>query len=197
MACFVAKRPGFRANWVNPTFAVGGYHLRAMITDSHFEPGFLGHPTRLASRELFDAIEGERRMLRARREGFYRQLRAERRAQSLRQLFSFWPLAVGLILGACAPGLWALINDRAPWALTAVFPFVALAGRPEIAVGRIAQAFPMLMLYAQFPLEGLFVRMILKRGVTVPCVFGEVSGFHILALLQLWLLSGALQQYTR
>ena len=55
----------------------------------------------------------------------------------------------------------------------------------------------MFMLYAQFPLEGLFVRMILKRRVTVPGVCGQVSGFHILALLQLWLLSGALQQFLR
>jgi hypothetical protein len=149
------------------------------------------------SRELLDAIERDRQMLKVRLEDFYWRLRAERRAQSLRQLFSFWPVAVGLILGACAPELWALLGSRAPWALAAVFPFVHLAGRPEIAVGRMAQAFPMFMLYAQFPLEGLFVRMILKRGVTVPCVCGQVSGFHILALLQLWLLSGALQQFLR
>jgi hypothetical protein len=134
-------------------------------------------------------------MLLARLLAFYQDVRAKRRARSLRQWLTFWPVAVGLLLGACAPELRTLVAGYAHWALTAIFPFVALAGRPEIPLsGNVARALPLFVLYVQFPLEGLFVRMILKRRVTVHNVCRYVSCLHILALAQLWLVSGALSQ---
>lgn len=80
-----------------------------------------------------------------------------------------------------------------PWAMWVVFPLVLLAARPEVqAAGPVAAGLPMLMLYAQFPLEALLIQATLRRRVTVPGVAGHVFYFHYLAALQLVMVSGVL-----
>ncbi len=156
-------------------------------------PGFAGPPMQKSGRELCAAVEAERQELAAHLAAFFKELRAEQFARELRQWISLWPIVAGLLLGMYAPTLHALIARYAPWAITGVFPFLILAGRPEVQMlGKFGRAVPAVMLYAQFPLEGLFARMILKRRTTLAGVWGQVSLFHFLGAIHLWLLGGGL-----
>jgi hypothetical protein len=156
-------------------------------------PAFV--PLQLSGRELSAALEAERRVLMAYLAAFHRGLQAERRARELRLLASLWPVAAGLLLGVFAPTLKAIVASRAPWAMTAVFPFFILSGRPEVRVlGEFARTLPALVLHAQFPLEGLFAWTFLRYRVTVFGVSGQVLCFHFLGAFQLWLLNGGLNR---
>ena len=176
----------------SPTCAIPSTD-KPVLEDTQFAPGFADFPRRPNSRGLFIAAERERWQLAAGLAAFRKRLRAERRAQHLRQLASFWPVALGLVLGAFAPALRTALAGYAPWITTAVFPLFLLAGRSPISMSfAIAQTLPLVMLYAQFPLEGLLVRMILTHRVTVFGVCGQVCCLHILGAAHLWLLNGAL-----
>lgn len=134
--------------------------------------------------EHLQEIEEERRRFRA-------WLRLERMKLGLRRLLDCWPLALGLALGFAAPHLRTVLMRSHPWGMWVVFPLVLLAARPEVqAAGPIAGGLPLLMLYLQFPLEGLVVQAGLRRRVTVPGVAGQVFYFHYLAAMQLLMVSG-------
>ncbi len=115
---------------------------------------------------------------------------AERRERFLSLLPTYWPIALGLLLGAIAPGLRAAAAAAGPWCMVLVFPFVLLAARPEIqAGGPITHALPAIMLYAQFPIEGWLARFILKRRTRISSVVVQVLLFHFLGIFELVLLS--------
>jgi len=78
-----------------------------------------------------------------------------------------------------------------------VFPFVDLSGRHEWHLhGAIATILPRVMLYAQFPIEGLLAKFVLKSRVTLNGVAGQLFYFHFLGAAQLWMVSGALDRFT-
>ncbi len=121
--------------------------------------------------------------------------RIQRRRQWLRWLGNLWPVAAGLALGLEAPKLYALMVKFEPWGLWLVFPFAVLACRPELhAVGQLVRNLPVVVLYAQFPIEGLIARLALRRRVTVSGVAGQVFYLHYLAGLQLVMIGGAVTQ---
>jgi hypothetical protein len=145
--------------------------------------------------QCFAAIEIERQQVSRRIAAFHKRLRAEQRMRSLWSLASFWPVALGMLLGAYAPSLSDLTANSAPWASTLLFPFSALVGDRGLNLSRdTAEALAQFLLYAQFPLEGLMVRIVLKRRTDVFRVFGHVTCLHVFALLYLGLASGALNQ---
>lgn len=118
--------------------------------------------------------------------------RDERRLQNLRNLFAFWPVAVGLSLGCMAPLLQNLASDLGSWGMTLIFPFVVLAKRPEVQRMPMTHLLPAIMLYGQFPLEGWLARIVLRREVRALPVAGHVLLFHFLGIAELLLLSGVL-----
>jgi hypothetical protein len=118
--------------------------------------------------------------------------RSERRAQSLRATISFWPVAVGILLGCMAPMLQHVAQSLGVWGMPLVFPFVVLAQRPEVQIGSMTHLLPTIMLYGQFPLEGWLARIVLRRKVTAFPVAGHVLLFHFLGISELLLLSGVL-----
>ena len=130
-----------------------------------------------------EEIEEEQRAFRA-------WLRLYRFRQWLLGLLDYWPLALGVALGVVSPRLNAVLLHSHPWAMWVVFPFVLLAGRPELHAGTL----PSIVLYLQFPLEGLIVQLAMRRHVTVPGVAGRVFYLHYLCLLQLLMISGAVGQ---
>jgi hypothetical protein len=83
------------------------------------------------------------------------------------------PLAVGIALGSLAPAIYALTALWDPWGLRIVFPFVQLQ----------------LMLYLQFPLEGLLVASNLRRGMKLSAALGPIPGLHFAAGLVLWIVA--------
>jgi len=125
-------------------------------------------------------IEEERRAFRA-------WVRFQNIRKGMRQLLTWWPLALGLALGSLAPRLNALLIHRHPWTVWVIFPFVLLVKRPELH----AAALSSIVMYLQFPVEGLIVQWATRRHVTVPAVAGRVFYLHYLCLLQLLMVSGA------
>ncbi len=138
--------------------------------------------------EHIEQIEEEQRAFRA-------WMRLQKIRLGLCRVLDFWPLALGLLLGLLAPHLRALLMQRHPWSMWLVFPFVLLAGRPELhANPHLAGVLPMIILYAQFPVEGLIVQWAMRRHVTVPGVAGRVFCMHYLCLVQLLMISGVVGQ---
>jgi hypothetical protein len=134
--------------------------------------------------EHIEEIEAERRAFRA-------WVRLQRMKLRLLGMLDYWPMALGVALGMEAEHLRALLMRWHPWSMWVVFPFVLLAARPEVqSAVPLAGGLPMLMLYAQFPLEALVVQMALRRRVTVPGVARHVFYLHYLAALQLLMVSG-------
>ena len=119
----------------------------------------------------------------------------ERRRRKIKRAVAMWPVALGVILGCLAPQIHHLVAHSTSWAMWAVFPFAVLAARTELHLGgQLASIVPLAALYAQFPIEGLLVRIILRNRVTVPDVAREVFLLHFLGAVELGLISGVLPQ---
>lgn len=112
----------------------------------------------------------------------------ELRQRRIENLATLWPLWLGILLGVLAPQIEAFAQTFGDWGMTLVFPLVELANRPEMRMGQIVHL-PSIMLFAQFPIEGLIARNLLKRGGFLVRVVVEVALIHCFAILDLWLLS--------
>lgn len=117
--------------------------------------------------------------------------RSERDERQITSIISMWPVGVGIILAALSPLLKAAAEAYSPWAVALIFPFVVLAQRPELQVGPITHALPTVMLFAQFPVEGLLARIILRRPVLPISVTVQILLFHFLGIVEVWMLNGA------
>jgi len=74
--------------------------------------------------------------------------------------------------------------------MRAVFPFVQLASLHEIGMSdELTRTLPQLMLFLQFPLEGLLARGSLKRGAALSAAIGQILFLHAMGLLVLWLVA--------
>jgi len=129
------------------------------------------------------------------------QIRTQRQLEQhkhfLLSLVRLWPLAVGAGFAWYAPQLRDLVSPYQPWGMWILFPFVAIAKRPEMQFGgEISRMMPQIMLYAQFPLEGLLARIFLRKRVTLPGVARLIFFVHFLAAAELCLVSGVLWQIT-
>lgn len=113
----------------------------------------------------------------------------EQRQQRLDKLSNLWPLWLGIVLAALAPQLEAIAKSYAPWGMNLLFPFVELANRPEIQFGSITHMLPSIMLFAQFPIEGLVAWCMLRRGIHPVRVTADVVLIHGFGIVDLWLLT--------
>ncbi len=146
----------------------------------------------LRFRATFRSFPTHVRQLEAEQEFFHTWQREQRRKELLRRMGKLWPIAMGVFLGLVAPQLHDLVARFEPWSMWVVFPFAVLAGRPELRViDRLVRNLPLIVLYLQFPLEGLIALLVLRRRITVPAVAGQIFYFHYLAGLQLLMIGGA------
>lgn len=100
------------------------------------------------------------------------------------------PLAAGIVLGFLSPQLHSLASLWDPWGLRIVFPFVQVLGLREIGIGdELNRSLPQLMLYLQFPLEGLLVAMNLRQGRSLAMAIGPLPGLHFVCGLVLWIVA--------
>lgn len=132
----------------------------------------------------------------------YARIERERREENRKRLAAevkrLWPVAVGLLLACFAAEIRDLLVPFQPWGTWIVFPYVALARQPELQFyGSFSGAVPTVMLYAQFPLEGLLARITLKKRVTLKSVALFVFFMHFLTAAELFMVNGAFRQAVR
>jgi hypothetical protein len=102
-----------------------------------------------------------------------------------------WPLAGGFILALCAPYLYSDLLWAPHWAMWIVFPFVVLTGRRDLGLnGDLTTILPQVVLYIQFPVEGILAYLSLTRRAPVavalaPALFLHAAGWFILAMLSM------------
>lgn len=100
------------------------------------------------------------------------------------------PIAAGIALASIAPQLHAFAAQWKPWGLRVLFPFVQLTALHEIGMSdELTRTMPQLMLYLQFPLEGLLVASNLRRGMRFAAAVGPIPGLHFVAGLVLWIVA--------
>lgn len=116
---------------------------------------------------------------------------AQRRRPKPAGLALWWPTLVGMALGFVAPRLWQYIQSA--WSQLGplcVFPYLFLCGRPELGIGqKLAANLSQLMLYLQFPLEGMIATWVVSKGSRQTKALGQVALVHGLGIFVLWLLS--------
>ena len=116
-----------------------------------------------------------------------------RRKKRLENLLTSWPIYAGVLISLCAPMLSDLLEPFKPFGMWLVFPFVELVARPELRMGdQFHQMAPQVMLFLQFPLEGLMAKKFLKGRVTVRAVAFQLFLYHFLGIVQLWFVYQAL-----
>jgi hypothetical protein len=121
--------------------------------------------------------------------------RQKRREELRLSVIRLWPLVVGLLLTCVVPELHGLASRFQPWGMCLLFPFVELASRKELHLfSALAETLPHFVLYAQFPVEGLLARMVLRNRVTFSGVACQILFYHVLGATELWLLSGGLSR---
>jgi hypothetical protein len=102
----------------------------------------------------------------------------------------WWPVLVGVALGFFAPQIRDLVEPYDPWGMRAVFPFVQFFGLREIGMSEeLTRTLPQLMLYLQFPLEGLLTKFTLGRGVHAINALAQLVFLHVVAALVLWIVA--------
>lgn len=116
--------------------------------------------------------------------------RAEHREDFFRNIRELWPMWVGLLLGVLAPQIKLVVESFGQWCMELVYPYVVLAQRPEVQIGHISSMIPGVLMYAQFPLEGLFAYFVLRHTVRPFEVALEVALLHGLGIAELWMLTG-------
>jgi hypothetical protein len=168
-----------------------------MLESNRLAPDYVGIPAGSLSSLHFDT-ELERREIAMLLAAMKKRVRRERRARFWRNLVSYWPAALGAVLGVYAPALSHLAARCAPWAATFLFPLPALAAQPALQLSSAAaQALTQLMLYAQLPLDGLMAASLLRRRSPLWMVCGHLIFLHALAVLCLALVNGSLTLFMR
>jgi hypothetical protein len=121
---------------------------------------------------------------------FDREEKAEERWRS-RHRFStaIWPFLVGVILSIFALQLWDILGDLNPWLSRLVFPLVELVERPEFGLRWYLGGYlPQIVLFLQFPLEGLWVTMNLRLRGRMSFAFAPLIFLHLVGAFVIFLL---------
>jgi hypothetical protein len=124
-------------------------------------------------------------------------LAEERRKSRLRQTAinwsEYWPFAVGVAISCFVPQLRDFVDAYRPWGMWILFPFAAIANRPEVAPSsQLIANVPLFFMFMQFPIEGLLARIAFRGNVSPFRVLGQVFFLHLFAIVELWLVNSPL-----
>jgi len=106
---------------------------------------------------------------------------------------TIWPLIIGTALAFGATKLFDIFTSphlHLQWMAQIVFPYVLLALKPEFRLyGDYTSQLPQYILWAQFPLEGLFTVFNLRRRMSVGAAIGLLVVIHLVGTFMLFMLS--------
>lgn len=135
----------------------------------------------------------DRRDVEANLAAVHKQIRKQRRAKFYGNLLSFWPVVLGIVLSFYAPELRDLAGGFASLPAKLLFPLSALAALHEIpGISAPLPALSQLLLYAQFPFDGLLAFMLLRQRSGLLNICSQVMCFHIVFLLCIGIETGSL-----
>jgi hypothetical protein len=99
-------------------------------------------------------------------------------------------LAIGILLAFLAPQILTLAIHWNPWGVRLVFPFVQLLALHDMGLSNeLRRTLPQLMLFLQFPLEGLVVIGNLRRGKRFVQAAAPVVILHFMCVLVIWIVA--------
>jgi hypothetical protein len=102
---------------------------------------------------------------------------------------AIWPFVIGVVLSIFAPRLREALSDLNPWIVRLVFPFVLLVERPEFGLRwDLGGYLPQIVLFLQFPVEGLWVTLKLRLRGRLTFVFAPLIFLHLVGAFVLYLL---------
>lgn len=102
---------------------------------------------------------------------------------------SIWPFVIGLMLAIFAPRLREFLDDLNPWFSRLVLPFVLLVERPEFGLRwDLGGYLPQIVLFLQFPAEGLWVTLNLRLRGRMSFAFAPLIFLHLVGAFVLFLL---------
>ena len=102
----------------------------------------------------------------------------------------WWPLLAGAALGFLSPRMMSVVDGWDPWGVRVVFPFVQFCSLSDIGLSaEMTRALPELMLFLQFPLEGLLTVSNLRRGVKLSAAMTQLVFLHAVTALVLWIVA--------
>jgi hypothetical protein len=102
-----------------------------------------------------------------------------------------WPVIFGVLLAIIAPKIWNKVQELGgDVGLRLMFPYVLLSGRTELGISQeLANSLPQLMIYLQFPIEGLITAWSLSRRVRFSMAMVQLAFLHGLGAFVLWILT--------
>jgi hypothetical protein len=102
---------------------------------------------------------------------------------------AIWPFLIGITLSIFALDLSSLVSDLNPWIARLVFPFELLVERPEFGLRWYLGGYlPLIVLFLQFPLEGLWVTLNLRQRGRMSFAFAPLIFLHLVGAFVLFLL---------
>lgn len=136
--------------------------------------------------------ELDRHDLANRMAALHEQIHKERRAEFNSNLLNLWPVALGLTLSCCATALRDAAAGYTPLLAKFLFPLSALAVLHDVHFGTDAMPpISLVMLYAQFALDGLLACMLLRQRSHWVTVCVQIALFHGLFLLSIGWAAGS------
>lgn len=106
-----------------------------------------------------------------------------------KSLTAIWPFVLGLILAMVAPVLRGLLSGVSQWAAWFAFPLVFLVERPEFGLRwDLGGDLPQIVLFLQFPLEGLWATLNLRLRGSMSFAFAPLVFLHLVGAFVLFLL---------
>lgn len=101
-----------------------------------------------------------------------------------------WPVAVGLFLSGFAQEWYRMATQAGIWALRLTYPYATLVSQPAFGLDAEGVAhWTSLMVYAQIPLDGALMALLLARGKGLQAAITQILLVHGVCVLVLWLMT--------
>jgi hypothetical protein len=99
-------------------------------------------------------------------------------------LISWWPVMAGVVVTYLALNLLntLALTGHSEWFLRILFPYALLLRQPELGLSEeLGNSLSQLMMYAQFPMEGLLMKLTMRKAPVFKSLM-QVASIHVIVL---------------